>query len=94
MPVIKSAKKKLRKDRKREKENNKFENILKTLIKKAKKIKTEKAIIQAVRTADKAAKKRIIHKNKASRLKSQLYKLIAKTPKAAVKTTSKKTPKK
>lgn len=94
MPVIKSAKKKLRKDRKREKENSKFEAFLKSAVKKAKKTKAQKDITLAVKTADKAAKKRIIHKNKAGRIKSQLSKLVVKKQESSVKKPKKNSPKK
>lgn len=75
MPVIKSAKKKLRQDRIREKANNKIRVLLRTAIKKATKRPLEKNIQSAVKIIDKAAKKNIVHKNKAARLKSKLSKL-------------------
>lgn len=80
MPVIKSAKKKLRHDIKRQKENKKLKNLLLDLIKRATRSKEEKAIKSAVKAADKAAKKHIIHKNKAARIKSKLSKLSVPTP--------------
>ncbi|HZQ30047.1 MAG TPA: 30S ribosomal protein S20 [Patescibacteria group bacterium] len=89
MPVIKSAKKKLRQDIKREKQNDGFRNLLKNSIAKARKTPTPKNVSEAFRTIDKMAKRRILHKNKAARLKSSLSKLI----KSAVKTkTSAKSP--
>src|SRR3989344_7185243 len=78
MPVTKSAKKKLRQDKKRQLENNKYRYALKSLIKKASKNATEKTVIDAIKTADKAVKKHIIAKNKAARIKSKLSKLINK----------------
>ena len=92
MPVTKSAKKKLRQDKKRTLENKKLKKRLSGLIKKAKKTKTEKAIKDATKMADLAAKKDIIHKNKAARIKSQLSKLIKKT--APAKKSTKKPSKK
>ncbi len=99
MPVIKSAKKKLRQDKKRQAENKKIKDLLKKTIKEAFKNATEKTIKEAFSIVDKAAKKRIIHKNKAAHLKSALSKKLGhKSPKAtapkktAVK--SKKTTKK
>lgn len=88
MPVIKSAKKKLRQDLKKQQENKKLKNLLKDLIKRAARSKEEKQIITAVKTADKAAKKHIIHKNKAARIKSQLYSLkkLKKTTSSSIKT--------
>lgn len=81
MPVIKSAKKKLRQDRHQEIQNIGIKNLLKSHIKIAKAEKTEKAVINAVKITDKAAKKNIIHKNKAARIKSVLSKLLVKTQK-------------
>ena len=78
MPVIKSAKKKLRQDKKRTARNRKIKDLLKSVIKKAKKTPTEKTVKEAVKIVDKAAKNHIIHKNKASRIKSALSKLLGK----------------
>lgn len=93
MPVIKSAQKKLRKDKKRTEQNKKLKNIFKTALKKALKSPTQKTITEAVRLTDKAAKKNIIHDNKAARIKSSLSKLINKTAKKPVVPSSKKSSK-
>lgn len=94
MPVIKSAKKKLRQDNKREKTNDLLRKKLRDSIKKANKSKSEKDIKNAFRTIDKTAKRKIIHPNKASRIKSSLSKLAQrptqKSPQAAKKPTKKK----
>lgn len=83
MPVIKSAKKKLRQDKKREKSNDLLRKNLAQAVKIAKKQKTSEKIRLAVKIADKASKKGVIHKNKASRIKSALSKLNpSKSPKA------------
>lgn len=74
MPLIKSAIKKLRKDRVRTARNKKRELILKTLIKKARVQKTAKSLQDVFSALDKAAKVHLIHPNKASRLKSRLSK--------------------
>lgn len=91
MPVIKSAIKKLRQDRKHERENDIIRKTLKESIRTAKKTKSGKSVAKAVSVVDKAAKKNIIHKNKAARMKSNLTK-IAKpaslTAVSKVKTTS------
>ena len=94
MPVIKSAKKKLRKDRKLEKINKLFRNEFSKALKEAKKSKTSEKIRQAVRITDKAVKKGIIHKNKAARIKSSLSKLgtvkgLSKKTNPSVKTSKK-----
>ncbi len=78
MPVTKSAQKKLRQDRKRTSENKKLKNLFGYTVKKAIKAPTNKSIQQAIKSVDKAAKKNIIHKNKAARIKSKLSKLIQK----------------
>lgn len=94
MPVIKSAKKKLRKDKKRELQNKILKNLFQKTLKQAEKNPSEANIRKAVKIIDKIAKKNIIHKNKAARIKSKLSKLITgkkTTPNTAEKT--KKTPK-
>ncbi|KKR76765.1 MAG: 30S ribosomal protein S20 [Candidatus Levybacteria bacterium GW2011_GWA2_40_8] len=78
MPVTKSAKKKLRKDRKRQIQNQKIETTLEKFIRDTKKSPSVKKVQEAFSLIDKASKKNIIHKNKAGRLKSSLSKLIGK----------------
>lgn len=94
MPVTKSAKKKLRKDIKRERENSAFEKRVDTLIKKAGKKPSEKTIKEAFSAVDRSVKKHIIHKNKAARLKSRLSKLIITNPAPRKTKAAKKTAKK
>jgi small subunit ribosomal protein S20 len=88
MPVIKSAKKKLRQDKKREKVNNILRKTFKNAVKDAQKSKTAEKIKKAVKLVDKAVKKKLIHKNKAARIKSGLSKLI-KSPATKTKVTPK-----
>lgn len=78
MPILKSAIKKLRKDRKRTLINRKKKEMLKKLVKQAVKGKTAVNIKRAVSFVDKMAKVHLIHKNKASRLKSRLSRLVSK----------------
>lgn len=75
MPVIKSAIKKLRQDKKKEKINDELRERLKSSVRAAKKTKNGKSVANAVSVVDKAAKQKIIHPNKASRLKASLSKL-------------------
>lgn len=82
MPVIKSAIKKLRKDRKREAVNDEFRKNLQEAIKKAKTAKTPTALAAAYSMLDKAAKNHVIHKNKAARIKSSLARLAGTTKRA------------
>ncbi|EKD86833.1 MAG: hypothetical protein ACD_37C00133G0002 [uncultured bacterium] len=75
MPVTKQAKKKLRKDRKREIKNQVLKAGFKKIVKNTRKSPTVKRLSAAAKVIDKAAKKGIIHKNKAARIKSRLTKL-------------------
>lgn len=75
MPILKSAKKKLRQDKKRTGVNKIYRKNLRQAVKLARKEKSAKAIKLAYSALDKAAKKKVIHKNKAARLKSRLMKL-------------------
>jgi len=86
MPVIKSAKKALRKSKKRKAVNVAKNRKLKSLLKKAQALvsekKTEKAkklLPQIYKILDKAAKTKLIKKNTASRKKSRITRLIAKS---------------
>lgn len=74
MPTIKSAIKKARKDRIRTARNRKREILLKSAVKKARVGKSARDIQAAFSALDKAAKVKLIHKNKAARLKSRLSK--------------------
>lgn len=87
MPIIKSAIKKVRKDKTRTARNKKRELVLKSLIKKARTAKTAKNLQAVFSALDKAAKVHLIHPNKAARLKSRLSKGISpakKSPAAVV----------
>lgn len=76
MPIIKSAKKKLKQDKVRRGRNQAiaktYKKTLKKVIKKSK--MSVKDIALAYSKIDKAAKKRVIHKKKAARLKSRIAK--------------------
>lgn len=67
MPLIKSAKKAMRQNTKRRAANLKAKENLKKKLKKP-----PKNISELVSVIDKAAKRGIIHKNKAGRLKARL----------------------
>ena len=79
MPIIKSAKKRVKTARKATIRNSKTKRSLKTSLKALAAKPTAGAHATAQSNLDKAAKKGVIHKNKASRLKSQ----AAKRAKAA-----------
>lgn len=64
----------MRADRHREQENLRLKKTYKQAVKRARAKKSVPALTAAFRALDRAAKKKIIHKNKASRLKSRLAK--------------------
>ena len=80
MPIIKSAIKKVRKDKKRTAQNLNYLKAIKELFKKIKKGSKDKMeLIKAYYSKiDKAVKKKVIHKNKGSRLKSKVSKFLTK----------------
>lgn len=77
MPIIKSAIKKVRKDKVRTARNLRREETVKKLLKVARKNPAAKNLSAVFSALDKAAKVKLIHKNKAARLKSRLSRLVA-----------------
>lgn len=79
MPNLRSAKKKARKDVKRTRKNAIHRAAIEKAVKLFQKMKgtalNNDKIKKTISLIDKAAKKKIIHKNKASRLKSRIMKL-------------------
>jgi len=75
MPITKSAIKKLRQDKKKTQLRKTKLDQLKRIIKLVKKTKKSTDLVKAVSLIDKAVKNKLIHKNKAARLKSSLAKL-------------------
>ncbi len=95
MPVTKTAKRALRGSFKKGIVNKLITSRLEIAVRTAKKSKTLEKIKEAVSLADRAAKKNVIHKNKAARVKSQLARLLQKSAvKAPKKTKTSKTSKK
>jgi len=81
MPNIQSAKKKMRKDVTRTKGNAVYLKSIETAIKGLLRLKGERDeenVRKIVSLIDKAAKRKVFHKNKASRLKSRITKLGSK----------------
>lgn len=85
MPITRSAKKALRQSLRQHAGNLKKKEIYKRLVRDVKgavdtgnKKEAEKLIPQLYRALDKAAKTNVIKKNKASRLKSRLSRLVQK----------------
>lgn len=99
MPISASAKKSLRAAERRAAENKIWKVRMKNAIKRA----TVETLSDVFAIVDKAAKRNVIHDNKADRLKARLYKRVttvveapvkvvkaAKTKTATVKKTTKK----
>ena len=78
MPVTKTAKRALRSSKKKEQINKLIISKLEVAIRRAKKGKVKERVLAAISLSDRAAKKKVIHKNKAARTKSQLSKLLPK----------------
>ena len=83
MPQRRTAKKELRKTKKRREHNLPLKGKVKSVVKKFKKslgdgdaASRKKQLSEVYETLDKAAKKNIIHPNKAARKKSRLSKLL------------------
>jgi ribosomal protein S20 len=85
MPVIRSAKKKLRADKKRESANKKIEALVNITIKKAERKPTPKSIQEALKAVDKGGKKDVFQKKKGARIKSRLSKLLNKKSQPSTK---------
>lgn len=90
MPVTTTAKRALRGSKNKELVNKFIVKKLEFAIRVAKKAKNNEKVLTATSLTDRAAKKGVIHKNKAARIKSQLSKLLVKTTKITSKTSKKK----
>lgn len=77
MPIIANAAKALRKDRRRTVVNRRLKQSSYTIIKKLTQSKDASLLPQTYSSIDKAAKKNLIHKNKAARLKSQMARMVS-----------------
>lgn len=76
MPITKSAQKALRQTKRRTVRNRAWKTKLKDALKKAGGQKSKEAVSFAFKIIDKSAKVGITPKNKASRIKSKLSKLL------------------
>ncbi|MFI5240809.1 MAG: hypothetical protein ACHQUA_00030 [Microgenomates group bacterium] len=90
MPVTKTAKRALRSSKKKESVNKLIISKLEAAIRVAKAGKVEK-VLAAMSLADKASKKKVLHKNKVARIKASLSKFL---PKGKVSSKPKATKKK
>ncbi len=93
MPVTKTAKRALRSSLRKKSANDKLLTHLETALRRAKKTKSKGDISTVFSLADRASKKKIIHKNKAARIKSQMSKLIPGKKSETKKPSTKKTAK-
>jgi len=88
MPNVKSAKKELRKSKKRAIYNKKIKDNVKSLIKKSRKAitakdgKAKELVSKTFKAIDKAAQKGVIKKNTKNRKKSRLHAQLNKSSKA------------
>ncbi|MBW7955216.1 30S ribosomal protein S20 [Patescibacteria group bacterium] len=90
MPILRNAKKALKVSKRKAKVNTPVRSRLKTTVDAAKKKAEPATLSSAFSAIDKAVRRHVIHRKKASRMKSQLAKRAAKTeaapaPKAAAK---------
>jgi len=93
MPLLQNAKKALRVSKRNAVVNSRVKSIVKTMVDKVIKSPSAQNLKEAYSAVDVAVKNKLMHKNKAARVKSQLSKL-AKPEKVVKKATSKKTTKK
>lgn len=95
MPVTKQAIKKVRQDKRKTVINMRVKKAYKTAVSTFRKNPSVANLTSAFKALDKAAKVNVIHKNKASRLKSRLSKKLGtKASPAVAKKFAKKTSKK
>ncbi|MFC2010604.1 30S ribosomal protein S20 [Chloroflexota bacterium] len=83
MPITKSAKKQVRADQKKQAHNKSYRSLCKTNITKAERLifsgeleEAQKAVVEAIRSLDRAAEKGVIEANNAARRKSRLMKKL------------------
>lgn len=88
MPITKTAEKELRVAERRQVRNKGVRTVCKTAVKKTEKLlfsgdikSAKEAAVTAASTLDKAAKKGVIHANKAARTKSRMMKKLNKAEK-------------
>lgn len=80
----------MRRDKQRTIINRKILQQMKLAVKVMRQKPTKKALQKASQVLDRAAKKGVIHKNRASRLKSRLAKLLQKNKKKKLPQKAKK----
>ncbi len=90
MPIIKSAKKRVRVAAKNKSRNQETKGVLRAALKKFAEKATDQTLREAQAALDTAAKKGIIHKNKAARKKAQLAATAKTSSVKPAKTVAKK----
>jgi len=94
MPVTKTAKRALRGSKRKLALNNLLRKRLEVSIRTARRTKKKEHVLAAISLADIAAKRKVLHKNKSSRIKSSLSKIEISAPKkTTTKTVTKKSSK-
>ncbi len=82
MPNIQSAKKRVRKSEKKRTFNRYYHKTARNAIKRFRQItdkeEAQKKLASLISMVDKLAKRKIIHKNKANNIKSELYRHVNK----------------
>ncbi len=78
MPITKGAIRKLRSDKSKTRVNGMVKRAFRESVSKMRKHPTVKNLVEVYRKLDRAAKSKVIHKNKADRLKSRLSRLVVK----------------
>jgi len=76
LPVHKSAEKRLKQSKRANIRNRSIKSQIKTSVKKVEASSDEKDLKKVVSLLDKATRKKVIHKNVASRVKSRLTRLV------------------
>jgi len=94
MPVTKTARRALRGSNRKGQINSLILSRLEIAVRKARISKTKELILKAISLSDRASKKKVIHKNKAARIKSSLAKLLPKRTSSKSKKTGRKVSKK
>jgi len=78
LPTHKSAKKRLKTNERSNIRNRAVKSHVRTVVKNAETSVDEASLKEAVSALDRAARKKVIHPNKASRMKSRLAKMVQK----------------
>ncbi len=78
MPILKNAKKALRSSQRKSVVNQRNRSRMRTALQQVRLDKTATSIAEAYRRIDRAVKNKLIHRNKAARMKSQIARISAK----------------